>query len=429
MRSPSSRRVLLERALRTVGLVALALLLWRALRPPTPPGAETAAGDGIGAALRRWSTVAVPSAVHVRFDSMPSPATRDWLRALDRNGTLVSWEGRRIVPTAVAVYPVPDPRHPVAIALAGPEGARATVQDAIGTIDTVGTSPSGVRIFAQSVEGAVSALVDGTVATAARRDSLEIRPLLVLGSASWETKFVIAALEERGWRVDARVQVAPGVEVTRGTPSAPDTARYSAVIVVDSSAASQGAAIARFVRAGGGAVIAGTAVRVPALRALLPGAPGAVVPERPATRGDSAARLQLALTPVVGLRDDAVSLEQRAGHVAVAARRVGRGRVLQVGYADTWKWRLAGDAEPVDEHRRWWARAVSAVAFSPAHALPAGDPLDPAPMTSLVDALGMPGGAADAPPADRPDVDAWLFALCLATLLGEWSSRRLRAAA
>jgi hypothetical protein len=341
----------------------------------------------------------------------------------------VSWEGRGIVPSAVAVYPVPDPKRGVTVAIAGPEGAQAVIRDGIGVIDSAAASPAGVRLFAQSVEGAVSALVGGSVATATRRDSLDLRPLLVLGRASWETKFVVAALEERGWKVDARMSVAPGIDVTRGSPAVPDTARYSAVIAVDSSARSMGAAIARYVRAGGGAVIAGSAARVPALAALLPGVPGAEIAERPAARGDSASRVQLALSPITRLTNDAVSIERRAEHVAVAARRVGRGRVLQVGYADTWKWRLTGATEPVAEHRQWWSRAVSAVAFAPAHPLPRDGDVDPAPMARLVGTLGPPSEAVDTVATSRFPLDSWLFGLCLAALLAEWSSRRSRTAA
>ena len=66
-----------------------------------------------------------------------------------------------------------------------------------------------------------------------------------------------AALEEAGWAVDARLSVAPGIEVTQGGSRWPDTARHVAVVVLDPPSASIAAAVARYARSGGGAILSG----------------------------------------------------------------------------------------------------------------------------------------------------------------------------
>ena len=81
-------------------------------------------------------------------------------------------------------------------------------------------------------------------------------------------------------------------------------------------------------------------------------------------------------------------------------------------------------------HREWWAGLVSAVAYAPIAARPAGFGSDNAPAAALFGALGPmtanPGGPRE--PAGRRD-QTWLFALIVAALLAEWASRRLRGAA
>jgi hypothetical protein len=138
-----------------------------------------------------------------------------------------------------------------------------------------------------------------------------------------------------------------------------------------------------------------------------------------------------ALTPAA----DAVVLERRATRVAAAARRVGTGRVLQVGYEDMWRWRMEGDDRAPAEHRRWWSAAVGSVAHAPVlvrlDASVGSAAPDPAPRAAVVAALGAPrtDEARNAVPA-RPSrwPDSLLFATALVALLGEWASRRLRGA-
>ena len=62
-------------------------------------------------------------------------------------------------------------------------------------------------------------------------------------------------------------------------------------------------------------------------------------------------RRALGFFPIVALASDAVPLESRDGRVIAAARRAGAGRVVQLGYDDTWRWRLAGTGDAPAAHR------------------------------------------------------------------------------
>src|SRR5207244_4518938 len=130
--------------------------------------------------------------------------------------------------------------------------------------------------------------------------------------------------------------------------------------------------------------------------------------------------------PVTDLKRDAVALERRTGGVTIAARRVGAGRVLQVGYDDSWRWRMAGSPGSENAHREWWARLVSSVAYAPGAAAPVTAADRSAPLARLVDALGparsIPGGLSGRAPLDR----RILMILMMILLSAEWASRRLR---
>jgi hypothetical protein len=137
--------------------------------------------------------------------------------------------------------------------------------------------------------------------------------------------------------------------------------------------------------------------------------------------------------PISRLRLGAVVIETRSGApdavVTVAAQRLGTGRVLQIGYLDIWRWRMGGvDADPVASYRSWWSKVVSSVAHAPRATLPAGALAEPTPVATLVGTLGPPtrNAAARGSLLDDPRLLPLLFALLMATLLAEWTSRRLR---
>jgi hypothetical protein len=139
----------------------------------------------------------------------------------------------------------------------------------------------------------------------------------------------------------------------------------------------------------------------------------------------------LPLAPISPLASEAVALEKRAGSVAIAARRIGGGRSLQLGYQDTWRWRIGGGEEGVRDHRMWWTGLVSSVAYAPRVPRAAVvTPTDEAPMIGLVAAIGPPTstGAIARRSATTSDLAALLFVLLALALIGEVASRRLRGA-
>ena len=428
-RADAIRRVA-ETVLHAVAIVALAVLLWRALHPAATSGADAASGN-LASTLDRW-TRRPPASMHVRFDAAPDPVTRDWLRALSRAGGTVQWAtARPIRPAAVAAEPLPEPRGGTRVRLAVAAGEAVTVGDGAGVIDTL--SRGGTAEFdLASLVGSVHAAGPTFDAATTERDSVVLRPVLVVGAAGWESKFTIASLEERGWRVASRVRVAPGVEITGGPLGAVDTSRYAAVILLDSTAVGMSSAVARYARAGGGVILAGNAARLTAFAGLTPGATGRRVAGVAGGISTASPRTGLGAFPVVSLKTDAVPLETRDGATLVAARRVDAGRVLQLGYDETWRWRMGGSDDAVAAHREWWSRLVAAVAYAPIVAKPrdATSTIDETPLATLIDVLGQPT-AMQIGPATRPD-DAWvtrvLFAIVIASLMVEWASRRLRGA-
>lgn len=422
-------RPALEWALRAVVLAALAWLLWRELRPRiAADDVHVAAAGDVAAALHAWTVDPAATRVHASLGAAPSDTVRDWIRALRAAGVTATYDAD-VAPVAVAAAPLADPAGGWRV-LAAAERA-VTVADAAGTIDSLPVEGAGASVLARSLQGPVRVAAGGTVARATVPPSPTLRPVVVLGRAGWESKFAIAALEERGWTVRARLAVAPGVVVEQGGAVALDTARTSAVVALDTTAAPFAAAIARFVREGGGAVLTAEALAIPALRALAPARAGAALPPEPARLASDDPRAALALQPLVSLAAAAVPLEMRDGRVAAAAHRVGAGRVVLAGYADTWRWRMAGPEGAPEQHRRWWAGLLAAAAYAPVpvDSAVAVASLDAAPAASLIAALGPPADEAPARAAaagPRTPPPWWLFALVAVALLGEWASRRAR---
>jgi hypothetical protein len=253
----------------------------------------------------------------------------------------------------------------------------------------------------------------------------------VIGNAAWETKFVTAALEEEGWKVDAFIHVAPQVDVTQGAIASIDTSRYSAVVAVDEAAAPYADRIAQFARSGGGVVLTPQAAATDALASLRSGAANRVSSEDASIQASGSVNLaNLPLAPITSLRADAVPLEKRGSGVAVAARRVFAGRVAQLGYEDTWRWRMAGAPDAVRDHRLWWSNIVASVAYAPRISRTINEGADAAPLASFVAAVGPSSSASSASnaAANVQRWPMWLFLLIAVALLAETASRRLRGA-
>jgi hypothetical protein len=431
-----------EWALRLAVLGALAVLAWLAGRPAPRHPRAVATGAEVGRALARWSVAPAPDTLHATLDAAPTPAQRDWLRALARAGSAVTWSAPAAAPVAVAAAPAPSPRGGVRLRVAAPSGAHVSLADAAGALGSVTAAGAGGSARLPAPVGTVQAAVGRSGARTALVDSVVLRRVLVLGRAGWEAKFTIAALEEDGWAVDARLAVAPGVTVGQGRAAPLDTSAYAAVVALDSTAAPYAARIARFVRQGGGAVLAGRAAELSALAGLAPGGVGRAESGVAGALLSAEPRRGLALSPLVRLKADAVPLERRSTAVAAAARRAGAGRVVQLGFAETWRWRMLGSGDAPAAHREWWSRVVGSAAYAPAvpraGAAGARRPAlasapdtvpDAAPYAHAVAELGPPLAVAPvASAADARDVPWWLFPLIAAALLTEWASRRFRGA-
>ncbi len=428
MRSRGSWRGGLEWGLRVAALALLAWLVWLAAVARRATGEHRAARSAaLMDSLASWTLDPRAESLHVTLDELPSREERDWLSALRRSGAVVSWSSRGNTPLALSVEPLNDPAGGVRLLVAAPSGSRVVLSDSLGALDTVVTTGPSASMRARASIGTDRAFSGGTAASAIPADSLASRNVVVLGSAGWEAKFVIAALEESGWKVSARLAVAPGVFVRQGSVQL-DTAITGAVIALDTTAARDARAIEHFVRSGGGLVLAGDASHSARLARLAAGPAGTRVRAASMAFDDSAPRSALGFYPVAA-RAGAVPLEARDGMTAVAARRVGAGRVVQVGYDATWRWRLQGGSDSPNAHRAWWSQVVGSVGYRASHAVARVDEtVDPAPYAATFAALGEAVAPERSPaaPARRPVLRGWMLFALLVMLLAEWASRRLR---
>jgi hypothetical protein len=444
MPSRGELRTRLEAGLRAVAVAALAWAAWRAAEAASR-GAERPAArltaSSLGVDLPRLTT-RPPRAVHVDAERLPDDAQRSWLAALARAGTGVTWSaGDSVLPFAASHEPVAAPAPASRFRVLG-DAPWAIVSDAVGVVDSLaargaaeGKGPPRLRATLQAAtSGAVRLSVPWGTAGVAARDSVVLRPVLVVGAASWEAKFTVAALEEAGWRVVTRLTVSPDAVVTQGDAAQPDTARYAALVLLDSAAGPSPSLVRQFAERGGGVVVAGSAVRRPAYAALAAASAGARVRGEPGALETTDPRRGLsgnALT--VSARGVAV-LERRGAAPVVVGRRLGAGRVVAVGYDESWRWRLEGGETSPADHRAWWSSLVASVAHAPpatrgSGGRPPHSGFDGAPFAATVAALGAPQPApAAATTGTRLPVDALLFAAALLALLGEWCSRRTRGA-
>lgn len=427
MRLPGSR-VTFERALRAAGFGLLAFAVWAVATDAQPRGRAAAQERQLPLELVRWTRSVPADTIAVTLASAPGAVQRDWLAALAGAGTAVTWSGA-VPATAVELVPVADPSGGVRVLAAAPARAWVRLADSLGGIDSAQAGRSGASFTLAMRGGGVRMSAAGQLAQPGASDTLMTRHAVVLGRAEWEARFVVSALEERGWVVDARLAVAPGIAVTQGNALPLDTARQAVVIALDSLAPADAAAVARFVGNGGGAVLSAAAAHSVPLLAV--GRVGARVRAPQITFTARNPRRALSLDPILP-RGDAIVLERQGGDVVLAARRVGAGRVVQVGYDETWRWRMAALGDAVDEHREWWAGIVAAAAYRSV----TGDGrretgVNPAPLASLVAALG-PASPVGAASAQLPDLRRFLpvaALLMFGCLLAEWASRRLRGAA
>jgi hypothetical protein len=429
MPSRAETRGRIEMVLRVVSIGIIAFMLWQSLDHGRADSVVSGKSADLRTGLRDWTRSGIAlGRISVQLDSVPSPRDRDWLAALEASGSGVSWNGS-LPAVGLDVQPVASPTGGYRMLVSAPAGSTVVIADEIGPIDTLRSGNGGASVNVPSASGIVTATTGGTTARATLPDTVRIRRVLVIGDADWESKFVVAALEEDGWKVDAQTHLAPGVSVTQGSVTPIDTSRYSAVIALDQSANAYASAIVRFANMGGGVIIGAGAAGVESFSPLRAGSPGKVDAGAAAASEPGAVTLQsLSVVPVSAMKGDAVALDRRGGNIAVAARRFGGGRVMQLGYLDTWRWRMSGGENSVADHRKWWTNAVAGVAYAPAVVSGVASTADNAPVARLIESLGKPVPAADRPLASKAASVSlwWLFAILSLSLLAEWVSRRTR---
>jgi hypothetical protein len=443
-----------------VAIVALAsalalTLMWR-LSPTRDAGlresvlpVSRANGDSAVAVARAMGQLLVREAdagmwpvVSMTFPRVPSAGVRGVLSAARVAGMPVRWRdstGMRELVLDVSALPLARPASMVvAHAQMRPsaDSMALVIRDDGGVLDSASLNARSLRLRAVRLQGRVHADVMRRGTRVARASAAvpavpEVRRVLIAARVGWESKFVMAALEETGWNVDGTFAVSPTARVQVGTPAVSDTARYSALIVLDSGVATA-REVMRFTGQGGGVLVAGDAMRDPQMLSLMPARvsddrpaiAGALLTDQP-RRGLRAFHLRAAATAAV--------IEREGTEPVVVAARRGVGRIAVSGFRETWRWRMEGRDESADAHRQWWSDLVGLVAFSTdtVRALHGSRwPGDVAPMADLIARIGAPSVVA-APMTTARAASAsrvlWLLvALATVALLTEWTLRRLR---
>ncbi len=426
--------------LHAIAVACMALALWRLVTPTvTRDVSATVTADGaLDVPLAALFTAAADT-IDVTLRAVPAARDRAALRALRGSGHVLRLHSDApLVATAVAAESEWRASGGTRVQMVGGDSLAAAVSDGAGLLDSVTMEPSGLRRRTGPLEGAVQ--LRGRAALAAAAPLIATAPavarVFVGGAATWESRFLIAALEESGWPVDAAVTLSPKVTVTQGAVRTPSRVRHAIAIVLPGASAGTIAALPAFVRSGGGVVIVGEAARSAGLSAMRAGVPGATLSGEVGAEAGDEPRHGLELVPMASLAPGSVALELRDGRIAVAARRIGAGRVVQVGYDNSWLWRMAGNDDAPAAHRRWWSTLLSGVVplggpLSSQRTTTETDTLDAAPVAALVQDLGLPAvrtpriGTARAPWLDTVDL-RWLMAIATLSLVASWTLRRWR---
>jgi hypothetical protein len=378
-----------EWLLRAIASLALAGLAMGAFLDRSKPGGRVIDSRNLSSALVDW--VANPSAdtMGLRLTGGLDPTTLDYLRALRAAGSAVAWSNEGIEPIMLEAESLQDPAGGVMARVGGPAGTSLALFDSLGVLDSMSIDRLGRTVRVPAFSGSIAVSAGSTRASTVPRSPGPVRSVVVLGLAGWESKFTVRALEERGWKVESRIGIAPNLSTIKGKPFPLDTARHATVIALDSSAAGYVREIQRFARSGGGLIVA------PGASAYFAQSPSADVITR--TRGDRS--------------------------ITLAAWRTGSGRVIRTDQLESWRWRMVREENAVANHREWWAGLVGAVAYRPGASAGSGDP---APLATLTQELGPPGTL----PGSESATSLWPVALAvfLVSLFAEWLSRRLRGA-
>jgi hypothetical protein len=423
MPSRAESRYSLEMVLRAIIVATLAYALWQSIAGARGQRSSlSVTTNGVDRAVQRALAEQGINRIDLTLAENLSSRQRDALVALRRAGVDVRWAGA-VAPIAAEVVRDRDPQGGAEIRVVG-IAAGSLVSDSAGVLDTL-RSASAATLDVGTLVGHARIASGSTAATVGVPDASERKAVLILGRADWESKFVMSALSEAGWSVRARIPAAPGVDVRDDALLPIDTSRYDAIVALDTSAADFAPAIVRFVQQGGGLVLSGAALQLASLRAVGPSSAAARIPGRILLAEDTVTRRDLPITPLQNLRADAVSLERQPTGVALAARRAGLGRVLALGYDESWRWRMLGGESGLDAHRQWWSRAVASVTAERADSVASG--IAAAPRVAMMRSLGAPSALEGTSTLASPStLSLWMLLLVVMAALAEIASRRLR---
>ncbi len=299
------------------------------------------------------------------------------------------------LPGAAASVGADPPQRPVAgraaaipfrVRAPGSDSVLVRLGDAAGVLDSVrvATGPDGAAAGAFRVRPPRPGWREWTVEAAGRsaRTGALVAPgaaprvLVAAGAPSWESRFVVRALEESGATVALSQPLGRGLAVRQGEGALPSDAaalaRFDAVLVLEGAApgAGQRAALADYAsRLGGGVLVVGGG-GAGALRAADGGGAAAEVAGdrvRWALPAELAAlpavRVRSAAAPVGRPVPGAVAAATAPGGTLLALRPAGRGRAAALGLTETWRWRM--EAGRVAEHREFWRSLVDWLASAP----------------------------------------------------------------
>jgi hypothetical protein len=189
-------RIAFERGLRLMGLAALAVALVVAVRGRTDASVlRVIRSTDLPGVLSELSPPV--DTILVVTDTALDPVYRDWLAAERVAGRGVRWGGS-VPATAVSVEPLADPAGGFRVLVAAPDSAVVSVADSLGALDSVVARRGGAQLTVPRLVGGATGTAGRQSALGYRTDSLAARRIVVFGAPSWETKFVIAVLEERG---------------------------------------------------------------------------------------------------------------------------------------------------------------------------------------------------------------------------------------
>src|SRR5258706_5555587 len=271
MLSGAKMRVRSGQMLRGIVTVVLAVMLWQSLHERSVSGGRAVSARGIGrATLSNWSSFPkAPGGIHVQLDSVPSKIEQAWLGALAGAGSSVTWSGD-LPSVMIDAQPVASPTGGTKVLVAAPSGSSVVVSDEVGVIDSLRSRDGGASVTLNSIADGLTVRAKTSVAATSTLDSVVLHKILVIGEAGWESKFVVAALEEEGWKVDALIRVAPGVDVTQGS-AAIDTSPDSAIVALDAGASPYVNRIIEYARNGGGVILGPGAASLDAMAPLRAG--------------------------------------------------------------------------------------------------------------------------------------------------------------